>query len=533
MSRTQSNSPNIHTRYTARLSTVSRVFGFPVSPECPVVVERGAFLRDNTFGKFYLQLRLRNCGRGIIRSVHLQGVLVNAAGQPMGDSRFAASYDEVLCEENASFGTKTLIPVNAPQKYVRLESVSVVMGDGTTAEFAGTDFPKVLQVRPFTVPGPYYDLVDNAEEVMVETYRYAPDVYLCNCGTLVVRSDICPHCRKTWQTVSEESSPEGLAARRNRAQQTVGNDSFSFSEASAAAGAAAGAAARASRETARNIQRASRETAAQASSLFTRLRPYLGTVLFGSIVLVLLLLIYTQPEGSELWYGSTYDFYKIAGEDGVTHFVIHGMAVFLVVVVAVLFGPRVGAAYGLVSSLFALLNPAFFYAYRFLPNLLFNVAYGLLIGLVAEKLHLSIRDSAANKKVRTWGLSAVVTALSCLAVGVLDFLLYNNIGALLGGIFNLLIYGTHSMFAWTTGYITEYRITGFLNFRLMVLAAALILLVVSRALFLAFPAEPGLTQLLRRLPGRHASAGSRRPKPTPETTSKEVANYDQLDDVIE
>ena len=290
---------------------------------------------------------------------------------------------------------------------------------------------------------------------------------------------------------------------------------------------------RSSRETARNIRRASRETASQASGLFTQLRPYLGIILFGAVVLISLLLIYTQPEGSLLWYASTHDFFDVFLEDGVTHFILHGMALILLVVVAVLFGARAGAAYGAVSSLFALLNPAFFYAYRFLPNLLFNVLYGLLIGLVAEKLHLSIRNPDANKKVGTWVRSAVVAALSCLVVDVLDFLLYNNIGALLGGVFNLLIYGTHSMFTWTTAYITDYHLEGFLGLRLWVLGVTLIFLGVSRVLFLVFPAEPGLTKLLQRLPGRHAPAASRRPKPTPETTGKEVANNDQLDDVIE
>ena len=356
----KATSPNVYTQYAARFSTVGRVFGFPVSPECPVAVERGAFLRDNTFGKIYLQLRLRNCGRGIIRSVYLQGVLVNAAGQPMANSRFTASYDEVFCDENGSFGTKNLIMVDAPQKYVQLESVSVVMGDGSAREFAGTEFPKVLQVRPFAVPGPYYDLVDNAGEVMVEPYRYGPDTYLCNCGTLVIRGEVCPHCRKTWQTVSEESSLEGLAARRTRSQ-TSGNDGIDLSDATAAAGAAAGAAARASRETAQNIQRASRATAVQAVNIFERIRPYFGLMVFGVFMLALLILAYAQPEGSFLWFESYRSRYQWLGLDEITYYEIHNIAMIPLVVVAVLFGPQAGVAFGVISSLLAFMNSAYWW----------------------------------------------------------------------------------------------------------------------------------------------------------------------------
>ena len=532
MSKMKATSPNVYTQYAARFSTVGRVFGFPVSPECPVAVERGAFLRDNTFGKIYLQLRLRNCGRGIIRSVHLQGVLVNAAGQPMANSRFTASYDEVFCDENGSFGTKNLIMVDAPQKYVQLESVSVVMGDGSAREFAGTEFPKVLQVRPFAVPGPYYDLVDNAGEVMVEPYRYGPDTYLCNCGTLVIRGDVCPHCRKTWQTVSEESSLEGLAARRTRSQ-TSGNDGIDLSDATAAAGAAAGAAARASRETAQNIQRASRATAVQAVNIFERIRPYFGLMVFGVFMLALLILAYAQPEGSFLWFESYRSRYQWLGLDEITYYEIHNIAMIPLIVVAVLFGPQAGVAFGVISSLLAFMNSAYWWDGRIYAVILFNVLYGFLVGMVAAKLHLSVRDNDANRKKETWIRSAVITLLVSLAIVAVNVLIYDDVGNLLLNLSRVLTEGYNNVTVWREPFWIRYTMGEIFLFYRWIIGATLLLMLASRALFLAFPAEPGLSALICRVTGRNMPRDDQRQEPALNTTGEEDAAYDQLNDIVE
>lgn len=152
---------------------------------------------------------------------------------------------------------------------------------------------------------------------------------------------------------------------------------------------------------------------------------------FGVFMLALLILAYAQPEGSFLWFESYRSRYQWLGLDEITYYEIHNIAMIPLVVVAVLFGPQAGVAFGVISSLLAFMNSAYWWDGRIYAVILFNVLYGFL----ARAQESGISDS--------WGYYVARGIILCLAMvwGPLAGAIF---GALSSPLHTVLIYSVYS-----------------------------------------------------------------------------------------
>lgn len=471
---------NVNVNQRERFSRAGDLFGFVITDDCPVAVERGAYLRDNTFGKISLQLKFVNCGMGKIASVFVEGALANAAGAEVANTAFTAAYDDIDCDEGENFGTKKLIMVPAVQKYVFIKHVSVVWANGKTRDYQNPDVTRLLQVRPFSVPNTYLNYVDNAYEVCVVPYRYNPNAYVCSCGTLATNSQICPHCRKTFVQVQQESTLEGLqqisfgmrkSSVARPAQQTaaacpaaphpaaqpmqqpvqMAQPMQSTQPLQPTEEELAAARARIAEERARAEARAAQEKARreeqmrQAAAAVKALPDALNDLCHGHAAQVITAVLLA---GIVI---ATY-FVPVYYEDVVLpHRFVAAATGFAALALGPAWGVVVAVA-GAVASKFALFDKEIGDIFYQAPGLLLNVVYALVIGTVAQ-----LRGKTARKCPTPWKKRPYVLAvITGVVVTVVDDLLYFNLAGLLAAAYNGAVYHTQNYFVWNFNWLVRY-----------------------------------------------------------------------------
>lgn len=223
-----------------RYRSLRRLCGFPIAPDCDVVVERGAVIRSNEKSQDYLQFKLHNCGNRILVSVAVQGLLLDETRTPLPGSAFSVVIENVNCVPGGYCGTRNIVPIQVMPAFFIVTGLAVLYGDNTQAAYVGSAEYSLSQVRDYKIPAAYTRYVPAADRVMVMPHRYRDDLFLCSCGTLVCGAgNRCGTCGKSYEESCEETTLEGLEkarqnsgfARRNFQAQSDGeSERLDFAE---------------------------------------------------------------------------------------------------------------------------------------------------------------------------------------------------------------------------------------------------------------------------------------------------------------
>lgn len=207
---------------------VQPLYGFTVADDCPLVVERGNFLRESGTNAVFLQLKLVNYGSEPIKTATLEGTVIDETGDPLPNGSFAMIYAEVNCEMLAAFGTKQLVPVIDVGRYALITRLEVEFASGFVQSWQGDFAHCCLRSRKVTVPELFRGAVGAVNKVLIEPAAVGATMHRCCCGALLGNSIPCPNCGRTadqaMYAVTRDGMEEALrksGARPRPAQSTA------------------------------------------------------------------------------------------------------------------------------------------------------------------------------------------------------------------------------------------------------------------------------------------------------------------------
>lgn len=207
---------------------VQPLYGFTVADDCPLVVERGNFLRESGTNAVFLQLKLVNYGSEPIKTATLEGTVIDETGDPLPNGSFAMTYAEVNCEMLAAFGTKQLVPVIDVGRYALITRLEVEFASGFVQSWQGDFAHCCLRSRKVTVPELFRGAVGAVNKVLIEPAAVGATMHRCCCGALLGNSIPCPNCGRTadqaMYAVTRDGMEEALrksGARPRPAQSTA------------------------------------------------------------------------------------------------------------------------------------------------------------------------------------------------------------------------------------------------------------------------------------------------------------------------
>lgn len=207
---------------------VQPLYGFTVADDCPLVVERGNFLRESGTNAVFLQLKLVNYGSEPIKTATLEGTVIDETGDPLPNGNFVMTYAEVNCEMLAAFGTKQLVPVIDVGRYALITRLEVEFASGFVQSWQGDFAHCCLRSRKVTVPELFRGAVGAVNKVLIEPAAVGATMHRCCCGALLGNSIPCPNCGRTadqaMYAVTRDGMEEALrksGARPRPAQSTA------------------------------------------------------------------------------------------------------------------------------------------------------------------------------------------------------------------------------------------------------------------------------------------------------------------------
>lgn len=189
-------------------NSLQTIYGFRIAENCPVVVERGAFLQDSTSALLFLQLKFVNYGPEPIRGIRVSGMLIDAMYNAVSGGAFQQEYTDLHCEMLGAFGTKKLIQVPSTAKYVWITNLQITYASGATAEYTGDRDCCCQSWCPIDLPAP---LRQSLADVEIEPSAAGDRFHRCCCGSLSPNTIPCPRCGRTLEQARFAVTREGLS----------------------------------------------------------------------------------------------------------------------------------------------------------------------------------------------------------------------------------------------------------------------------------------------------------------------------------
>lgn len=193
---------------TSHWNSLQTVYGFRIAENCPVVVERGAFLQDNTNALLYLQLKFANYGPEPIRRLVVSGMLVDAMYTEVPGGAFHQDYTDLHCEMLGAFGSKNLIRVPGTARYVWITHLQITYASGATAEYVGDRDCCCRSWNSIDLPA---QLRQSLTDVEIEPAPAGERFHRCCCGSLSANTIPCPRCGRTLEQARFAVTREGLS----------------------------------------------------------------------------------------------------------------------------------------------------------------------------------------------------------------------------------------------------------------------------------------------------------------------------------
>ena len=179
---------------TSHWNSLQTVYGFRIAENCPVVVERGAFLQSAANALVYLQLKFVNYGPEPIRRLVVSGVLVDAMYAEVPGGAFHQDYADLHCEMLGAFGYKNLIQVPSTARYVWITHLQITYASGATEEYMGNRDCCCRSWSPIDLPA---GLRQSLTDVEIEPSVEGEQFHRCCCGSLSANTIPCPRCGRT------------------------------------------------------------------------------------------------------------------------------------------------------------------------------------------------------------------------------------------------------------------------------------------------------------------------------------------------
>lgn len=380
-----------------RYRSLCRLCGFPIAPDCDVVVERGAVIRSSEKSQDYLQFKLRNCGTRTLRSLLVEGCLLNETRTTLPGTDFSVTIEDAGCAPGRYCATRNIVPIQTMPAFFLITRLSVLYADDTQAVYTGSAEYCFSEIRDYRIPAAYTRYIAEADKVMVMPHRYREDLYLCSCGTMVYGTEgRCEICGKTFEAACEETTLEGLEqARRNSGFARRNFKAQSDGESERVDFAQYGEKIRDAGEKARDnmapvLEKTQKQGAKATASLLSWMRTspwFLPAVRLLCAALVLNFLARAQENGiSDSW----------------GYFLARG----LILCLAMVWGPLAGAVFGALSSP---LHSVLVYGTYSPAKMLCGLITGLLGGWIGR--YMGLRRFTGKPQLLHAAVSAVVTAV--------------------------------------------------------------------------------------------------------------------------
>lgn len=212
---------------TSHWNSLQTVYGFRIAENCPVVVERGAFLQNAASALVYLQLKFANYGPEPIRRLVVSGMLVDAMYAEVPGGAFHQDYADLHCEMLGAFGSKNLIQVPSTARYVWITHLQITYASGATEEYLGDRDCCCRSWSPIDLPA---GLRQSLTDVEIEPSVEGEQFHRCCCGSLSANTIPCPRCGRTLEQARfavtreglRQAAPAGFAPRAKQAAAPAG-----------------------------------------------------------------------------------------------------------------------------------------------------------------------------------------------------------------------------------------------------------------------------------------------------------------------
>lgn len=152
------------------------LYGFTVADDCPIVVERGNFLRERNTNKTFLQLKFVNYGFELIQSVYFHGSVIDENNAPIPNGSFDTAFQNINCAGMVAFGSKQLIPVVAAGQYALIDRIDIEFASGTKQTWQGDIAHCCLPSKEVSVPAQFRGVVGTNHVQPVDLCLHMVDV---------------------------------------------------------------------------------------------------------------------------------------------------------------------------------------------------------------------------------------------------------------------------------------------------------------------------------------------------------------------
>lgn len=186
------------------------LYGFTVADDCPIVVERGNFLRERNTNKTFLQLKFVNYGFELIQSVYFHGTVIDENIAPIPNGSFDTAFQNINCAGMVAFGSKQLIPVVAAGQYALIDRIDIEFASGTKQTWQGDMAHCCLPSKEVSVPAQFRGVVGTANKVIIEPTAVNTKMHRCCCGALASNTDPCQNCGRTMNDAMHAITYSGM-----------------------------------------------------------------------------------------------------------------------------------------------------------------------------------------------------------------------------------------------------------------------------------------------------------------------------------
>ena len=158
---------------------IKPIYGFSINNECPVVVERGNFLMDQSTGNIFLQLKFVNYGLEKLQSINIHGQLLDENKDSIPDSHFDWTFSNVNCNQNEAFGSKQLIPVATIGSFVFIDEINIVYGSGDKWSWNGDISVQCISSDNVQIPVQFQSVIGVNNKIITNPVIINNQVHRC------------------------------------------------------------------------------------------------------------------------------------------------------------------------------------------------------------------------------------------------------------------------------------------------------------------------------------------------------------------
>lgn len=183
------------------------------SPDLPIVIRKGAILRDALRGTSVLQLKFQNISKRTVKSIYIRVHAYDRADTLLvlnGQEAVDCSYIDVFCPAGGFFGEK--IPVVLTSDFVQRAEIEVqrIVWDNnevTTVDPSSYLDPGVQQYLPERNQAAFDRICNFSEGVKWLPRLLNGETWQCACGFLT-KKNVCPNCHGDKETIFSCVTPE-------------------------------------------------------------------------------------------------------------------------------------------------------------------------------------------------------------------------------------------------------------------------------------------------------------------------------------